>query len=204
MAPARTIVLIEDDEVVRQSTALLLGGAGYRVVEFMRGEDFLAASLPVQPDAIVLDLNLPGIGGADVLRALRGRAPSPPVLVLTGHGDIPLAVEMIKLGATEFLEKPCPPDKLLAALERAIATRPRARAEDHETARALVATLTPRQREVLTGVALGESNKLIAYRLGLSRRTVESYRAQLLGKLGVGSTAETVRIALLAGLAPEA
>ncbi|HEX4737121.1 MAG TPA: response regulator [Allosphingosinicella sp.] len=204
MAPARTIVLVEDDDVVRRSTALLLRGAGHRVVEFARGEDLLAAALPEPPDAILLDLHLPGLTGIDVLRALPARGPMPPVVVLTGHGEVPVAVEVMKLGATEFLEKPCPPERLLDALERATAARPPARVEDYEAAQAQVDALTPRQREVLKGVALGQSNKLIAYTLGLSRRTVESYRAQLLAKLGVGSTAEAVRIALLAGLAPEA
>jgi two-component system response regulator FixJ len=204
MAPARTIVLVEDDDVVRQSTALVLRGAGHRVREFARGDDFLAADLPDPPDAILLDLHLPGLTGTDVLRALRARGPMPPVVVLTGHGEVAIAVEVMKLGAAEFLEKPCPPERLLDALERATVARPPARTEEYEAARAQVGALTPRQREVLKGIALGQSNKLIAYTLGLSPRTVESYRAQLLAKLDVSSTAEAVRIALLAGLAPEA
>jgi two-component system response regulator FixJ len=200
MAAGGAIVMIEDDEILRMSAELLLAEAGYRLYSFASGDAFLAADLPEEPDCILLDLQMPGLSGIDVLRALRGRAPMPPVVVLTGHADIPVAVEAMKLGATEFLEKPCPPERLFEAIERAVAERPRTRPEEHETARTLVAALTPRQRDILKGVALGQSNKVIAFGLGLSPRTVETYRAQLLARLGVSSTAEAVRIALLAGL----
>jgi len=199
----RRIVVVDDDSAVRDSTVTLLESAGHSVVTFESGTALVHAGVPSGIDVILLDMMMPGLNGLDTLRALRSSTGElPPVVVLTGHGDIPLAVEAMKLGAAEFLEKPYPMKDLLelvATLQRAPvpstdADPKRASAKDK------VAQLTSRQAEVLKGMAMGEPSKVTAHRLGLSVRTVEAYRGHLFGRLGVRGMAEAVRIAVLAGL----
>ena len=196
------VAVIDDDERVRQSTVWLLEGAGYRVLPYVSGDAFLAAEMPERLDVALLDMHMPGRNGLDVLRALAAREDAPSVLVLTGHGDIAMAVEAMKLKAADFLQKPYPPLALLEALEDALAAREQGRAArtPNSRARALVDALPPRQRQVLTGIVRGLANKTIAWELGLSVRTVEDYRAQLLERLGVRCTAEAIRIGLDAGI----
>ncbi len=198
-----TILVVDDDRAVRASTARLLERAGYSVHCFNSGESLLASAILPETAGIVLDIWMPGISGLDVLRRLHERGPVPPVIMLTGGADIPLAVEAMKLGASDFLEKPYRPNRLLDVLKRAgvgsMLVRQSTRVAGGEAA-AKVRALTSRQRDVLKRVALGESNKRIANDLGLSIRTVEAYRAQLMHRLGVRSTAAAVRIALLSGL----
>ena len=200
------VAVIDDDERVRQSTVWLLEGAGYHVLPYVSGDAFLAAKMPERLDVALLDMHMPGRNGLDVLRVFAERVDSPAVLVLTGHGDIAMAVEAMKLKAADFLLKPYPPLALLESLEDALATRAQVRAvrTPNSTARALVEALPPRQRQVLTGIVRGLANKTIAWELGLSVRTVEDYRAQLLERLGVRCTAEAIRIGLDAGLRTEA
>lgn len=199
----RRIIVVDDDSAVRESTVALLESAGHSAVTFESGTALVAAGVPSEIDVILLDMMMPGLTGLDTLRALRSMPGElPPVVVLTGHGDIPLAVEAMKLGAAEFLEKPYPMKDLLelvATLEKGSvpSTDPdpqRAAAKDK------VAQLTSRQAEVLKGMAMGEPSKVTAHRLGLSVRTVEAYRGHLFGRLGVRGMAEAVRIAVLAGL----
>ena len=198
----RFVVVVDDDAAVRDSTVSLLEHAGHCVAAFESGTALIEAGIPAGTDIILLDIMMPGLNGLETLRVLRKDRDLPPVVVLTGHGDIPLAVEAMKLGAVEFLEKPYPMKNLLefvSTLDKASAAAAfgdpqRARARDK------VAGLTSRQREVLRGVALGEPSKVTAHRLGLSVRTVEAYRSQLFGRLGVRGMAEAVRIAVLAGL----
>jgi two-component system response regulator FixJ len=149
---------------------------------------------------MLLDLMMPGLNGLETLRALGGKA-LPAVIVLTGHGDIPLAVEAMKLGASDFLEKPYPTDKLLE-LVSAIEQRPATAGDEEARLAALdkIERLTPRQREILKGLADGEQSKVTAHRLDLSVRTVEAYRGQLFSRLGVRRLADAIRIAVLAGL----
>jgi two-component system response regulator FixJ len=198
----RTLVVVDDDDAVRQSTSRLLERAGNRVHSFSRGDAFLEAGLPAETDAILLDLRMPVMGGIEVLRALAEKGEVPPVIVLTGHGDVPLAVEAMKLGAAEFLEKPYPPDQLVEVLDRVCAVRAVRRNEEAERsdARARVEKLTPRQLQVLRGMASGDPSKVIAHNLSLSIRTVEAYRALLLERIAARTTAEAVRIAVRAGL----
>ncbi len=172
------------------------------MLSFASGDEFLRARLPDQLVCILLDMSMPGKNGLDVMRAIGEHDNRPAVLVLTGHGDIPMAVEAMKLGALDFLEKPYVPTTLLAAVDSASECHQQSRASlaGNREAAALVEALSERQREVLAGIVKGRPNKLIAYDLGLSIRTIEAYRAQLLGKLGVRSTAEAVRIALAANL----
>lgn len=200
---SRRIVVVDDDSAVRESTVTLLESAGHSVVAFESGTALVDAGVPSGADIILLDMMMPGLNGLDTLRALRSIMNDlPPVVVLTGHGDIPLAVEAMKLGAAEFLEKPYPMRDLIdlvQTLEKE--TAPSTDADPQRAAaKDKVAQLTSRQREVLKGMAMGEPSKVTAHRLGLSVRTVEAYRGHLFGRLGVRGMAEAVRIAVLAGI----
>jgi len=203
MPNSYVVAIVDDDDAVRQSTAGLLKRAGYGVDSYTSGSEFLASDLPPNLCCILLDMRMPGMDGLAVMRALRERELSVPVLVLTGHGDVPMAVEAMRLGAMDFIEKPYEPEALLDAIRRACST-PVPVTATHPIdmrAQAKVSTLTERQRSVLLGILKGQPNKIIAWELGLSIRTVEAYRAQMLIKLGVRGTAEAVRLALAAGLA---
>ena len=201
MPASYVVAVIDDDDAVRHSTAGLLRHAGHRVDAYTDGAEFLASDLSEELGCILLDMRMPGLDGLAVMRALRQRGRSSPILVLTGHGDVPMAVEAMRLGAVDFLEKPYPAQDLLQAIGRALTAGPRTKGAiaDPEAA-AKVATLSQRQQQVLRGILKGQPNKIIAWELGLSIRTVEAYRAQLLERLGVRGTAEAVRLAIAAGL----
>ena len=190
------IAVIDDDGAARDSLAFFLQSEGYRTLGFAGGEAFLEARLPELVGCVLLDMRMPGLSGLDVLHALAGRDDGPAVLVLTGHGDVAMAVQAMKLGALDFIEKPYRPAGLVRAIERAAALQARRMARRAAAAR--VEGLSRRQREVLAGIAAGRPNKIIAFELGLSVRTVEAYRAQLFERLGVRNTAEAVRLALAA------
>lgn len=196
------IAVVDDDAAVRLSTCTLLERAGFGVKSFKNGDDFLSRPITEQMACILLDLQMPGSDGLSVLRILGERGDSPPILVVTAHGDIAAAVEAMKLGAFDFMEKPYEVSSLMAAIESALASGRKSRSilSARSDAAARVASLSQRQRQVLQGVLKGLPNKLIAYELGLSIRTIEAYRSQLLMKLGVRGTAEAVRLALVAGL----
>jgi two-component system response regulator FixJ len=200
--PHDLIAIVDDDEAIRLSTCGLLQRCGYGVQLFKSGDDFLASTTSGPIACILLDMRMAGSDGLAVLLALRDRGDSPPVIVITGHGEIPQAVRALNLGAYDFMEKPYKPADLLAAIESAMASR--LKVTDALTvsseAKARVGTLTERQRQVLQGILQGLQNKVIAYDLGLSIRTIEAYRAQLLAKLDVRGTAEAVRLALAAGM----
>jgi two-component system response regulator FixJ len=201
VAGTQVVAIVDDDDAVRRSTTALLERAGYRVRAFASGDAFLAAQLPGDSDCILLDMRMPGTNGIGVLKALGGWPAMPPVLVLTGHGAVSEAVEAMKLGAADFLEKPYPPTSLLQAIGQALEPRPGNKAAAIDAAAAAkVDTLSQRQMQVLRGILKGQPNKVIAYELDLSIRTVEAYRAQLLEKLGVRGTAEAVRLAIAAGM----
>jgi len=199
---ARVIVVVDDTPAIRESMQRLFGAVGHQVYSFESGDAFLAAEVPADADLVLLDLQMPGLDGMEVLRALRQRPSIPPVVVLTGHGDVPLAVEAIKMGAADFVEKPCKPEELLELLERVCGEHIGVRVREARRAAALarIGELSPRQRQILRGVALGQPNKIIAFNLGLSIRTVEAYRAQLYDRLGVKSIADAVRLAMFAGV----
>lgn len=198
----RVVVVVDDDPAVRESTVIMLEHAGHVTHEFESGDALIAAGVPPDADIILLDIMMPGRNGLDTLRTLSRLSSLPPVVVLTGHGDIPLAVEAMKLGAVEFLEKPYPMRSLLdlvSSIQRS-STGDAGADPQRESAIAKVERLTLRQREVLRGIALGEPSKVTAHRLGLSVRTVEAYRGHLFERLGVRGMAEAVRIAVLAGM----
>lgn len=202
MPDSYLIAIVEDNEAMRRTTARLLGHGGHRVVSYASGTEFLASDLPPDLACILLDMRMPGLDGLGVMRVLLERGVALPVLVLTGHGDVPLAVEAMRLGAVDFLEKPYPPGDLIEAIRHACNTpvAPPGAQPVNKQAQAKVATLSERQRAVLRGILKGQPNKIIAWELGLSIRTVEAYRAQMLIKLGVRGTAEAVRLAMAAGL----
>lgn len=199
----RRIVVVDDDEAVRESTAALLQTVGHDVVCFSGGTALIDSGVPPGTDIILLDIMMPELNGLETLRILAAaEGDLPPVVILTGHGDIPLAVEAMKLGAAEFLEKPYPMKdliELVSTVEKP--SSPTANADPRRSeAQEKVAQLTIRQREVLKGMAMGEPSKVTAHRLGLSVRTVEAYRGHVFGRLGVRGMAEAVRIAVQAGL----
>ena len=199
------VAIVDDDEAVRSSTASLLTRAGFAVKVFENGDDFLSTELFEPVTCILLDMRMPGSNGLAVMRALDARGESPAVIVITGHGEVSLAVEAMKLGAYDFLEKPYEAEALLARIEDARKSRANAHVGGGVKAKAaaLVADLSGRQREVLQGVVRGLQNKVIAFELALSVRTVEAYRAQLLHRLGCRGTADAVRLAIAAGFLEE-
>jgi two-component system response regulator FixJ len=203
--PHAIIAIVDDDEAVRLSTCALLQQAGFDVRLFKNGDDFLAARPPEEIGCILLDLRMPGRDGLAVLAELRDRGESPPVLVVTGHGEVAAAVQAIKLGAHDFIEKPYAPEDLLREIEAAVAQSLKARDAQAVSSEAagLIENLSPRERQVFQGMLKGQQNKIIAFGLGLSIRTVEVYRANLLKKLGAGGIAEAIRLGLAAGFAEE-
>jgi two-component system response regulator FixJ len=205
VASRQCIAVVDDDEAVRLSTADLLGRLGFDVKLFKSGDDFLDSNGFAELSCVLLDLQMPGRDGLAVLRALAERGASPPTLVLTAHGGIPAAVEAIKLGARDFMEEPYDVDVLLKKIEEAIQQPAAVKGAPsvNEEAAALVASLSGRQRQVLRGIVRGLQNKIIAYELNLSIRTVEAYRAQLLERLGARGTADAVRTAIAAGFADD-
>lgn len=199
-----TIHVVDDHEAIRRSLALLLGAAGHRVLTYESGEALLrAAAGGLEAGVVILDVRMPGRDGLSVLEALAAREPHLPVIVVTGHGDIPLAVRAMRAGAQDFVEKPYSEARILGAVREALeAGRQAERARRQRLqAAARLATLSPREREVLDALVEGRANKAIAAALGISPRTVEVHRAHLMEKLGVRSLPEAVRLYLAA--APE-
>ena len=196
--------IVDDDEDVRESGALLLEAAGYRVSTFSSGVEFLQRVDPSVPACVLLDIHMPQMDGLEVQRQLVEREIAFPVIVLTGQGDISIAVQAMKRGAFEFLEKPYLNDVLLEAVSDAF-VKLESTAEDRAVtaqSKAGVAKLTARETEVLRGLLAGLPNKLIAYELDISVRTVEIYRANVMDKLDAKSLSAAVRIALAAGVEP--
>ena len=202
---ARHVYIVDDDDALRKSVEVLLAAVGgFETRSFASGNAFLDEVAELPAGCVLLDLNMPKLTGFEVLRILRERDVRFETILLTGQGDIAIAVEAMKSGAIDFIEKPYDNRMLLNALKNGFA-----RIEDRErefsaiqTARDNIDRLTPRERDVLLGLIDGKANKIIAYELDISPRTVEIYRANLMDKLGVRSVAEAVRIAFAAGLVP--
>jgi two-component system, LuxR family, response regulator FixJ len=200
---ADTIVhVIDDDEAVRQSIEFLLRASGVAARTYDSASAFLDALPNVESGCIITDVRMPGISGIDLLRRLGEMRIRIPVIVVTGHGDVPLAVEAMKNGAVDFLEKPFEDELLLGSVRSAL-NRSQENAE-HDAERAEVqarlATLTNREREVLEGLVAGKPNKIIAFDLAISPRTVEIYRANVMTKMEAASLSELVRMALVIGV----
>lgn len=202
MATKAVIHLIDDDDGVRQSLAFSLTTAGFAVRTYASAVAFLAELPGVQPGCVVTDVRMPEIDGLELQRRLNTQAVNLPVIIITGHGDVGLAVEAMKAGAIDFIEKPFDDDVLLAAIENAIERYDRTaqRALQAAQTRTRLASLSPRENEVLRGLIAGHPNKTIAYDLKLSARTVEVHRANVMTKMGAGSLSDLVRMALIADL----
>lgn len=195
----RIVHLIDDDEDVRRAVAFMLGTTGLAVRVYESASAFLAQDGRDLAGCIVSDVRMPGVDGLGLMRALKERGQDVPVIIMTGHADVPLAVEAMKAGAVDFIEKPFTDDAMLAAVAVALDRAGRGRDSGLDAVRARMASLTPREREVLDGLLAGHPNKTIAYDLGLSPRTVEVHRANVMTKMGASSLSELVRQALLAG-----
>ena len=198
----RTVHLVDDDESIRRSVSFMLRTTGYVVKTYATGVDFLREVKSAAPGCVLLDVQMPQIDGLEVQRRLRAEGIFYPVIVMTGHGDVTVSVQAMKAGAVDFIEKPFEKAVLVAALEDGFdrleqSGRRHARAEE---ARARLQALTPREMDVMKGLVRGHPNKTIAYDLGISPRTIEIYRANLMTKLGVGSLSEALRLAFAAGL----
>jgi two-component system response regulator FixJ len=199
MARDAVVHLIDDDDGVRQAIAFLLTTSGFAVRVYESAAAFLEALPTVQPGCIVTDVRMPEMDGLELQRQLRQRGVGLPVIVITGHGDVPLAVEAMKAGAIDFIEKPFNDEKLLSAIRVAIDLHARDASREDEIAaiRAKIDALSPREREVLDGLVAGLPNKTIAYDLKISARTVEVHRANLMARMGAGSLADLVRMAFV-------
>jgi len=197
--------LVDDDEAIRRSASFMLRTSGFVVKTYASGQELLAVGKQLEAGCILLDVRMPGMDGLEVQQALLEQGTRLPVVVMTGHGDVSVAVQAMKAGAVDFLEKPFEKAQLLSALQEGMERLSQAggRVARADEASARLDVLTPREREVLAGLVRGHPNKTIAYDLGISPRTVEIHRANVMSKLGVASLSEALRIAFAAGMGDE-
>ena len=195
-----TVHVIDDDEALRDLLTFLLRTARLDVQSYPSATAFLEALPEANLSCVITDVRMPGMSGIDLLRRLRERKISVPVIVITGHGDIPLAVEAMRIGAIDFLEKPFDDEVLIASVKAALRQKEGEVKRRGERAgiESLLAALSNRERDVLGGLVAGRANKQIAFDLGISPRTVEIYRANLMSKMHAGSLSDLVRMALIA------
>jgi FixJ family two-component response regulator len=195
-----TIFIVDDDQAVRDGLTALLGVKGYALQTFESAEHFLEGLPPKATGCAVIDIRMPGMNGLELQRELKRRGQLLPVIIITGHGDVPLAVAALKAGAIDFLEKPFDSDALLASIEEALRRGAMARgmaAFDRDTVAARVEQLTAREKEVMDLVVAGHPNKVVADRLGIAVRTVEIHRARVMEKTGARNLSELIRMAIL-------
>jgi two-component system response regulator FixJ len=201
MMPRGKVYVIDDDEAMRHSLEFLLSSIDFEVALFESAQAFLDKLGSLDFGCVVSDIRMPGIDGMELLRRLKAGNSRFPVIIMTGHGDVPLAVEAMKLGAVDFLEKPFDDDLLIGMIDSGLKrAEPEARNEavTREIAER-VATLSPRERQVMDGLVAGLSNKAIAREFDISPRTIEVYRANVMTKMQAGSLSELVRLAMRAG-----
>ena len=196
--------IIDDDDALRESLSFLLDSADIPGATYVSAAEFLKALPEITSGCVVTDIRMPGMSGMELLKHIVEGGSTLKVIVMTGHGDVPLAVEAMRLGAADFIEKPFDDEVFISSVRLAIARQQEAdhghavRSEVHRK----IESLSTRERQVLDGLVAGNSNKRIAYDLGISPRTVEIYRANLMTKMNAGSLSELVRMALLAGAMP--
>jgi two-component system response regulator FixJ len=202
MTTKGNVYVIDDDAAMRDSLNFLLDSAGFAVTLFDDALAFLQALPGLDFGCVVSDVRMPGLDGIELLKRMKGQQSPFPIVIMTGHGDVPLAVEAMKLGAVDFLEKPFDDDRITAMIDSAIrqaepAAKNEAVAQDIA---ARVASLSPRERQVMEGLIAGLSNKLIAREYDISPRTIEVYRANVMTKMQANSLSELVRLAMRAGM----
>jgi two-component system response regulator FixJ len=205
MSDRPVVYVVDDDDAARDSLVFLLKSAKLAVQAFDSADTFISALPSLGHGCVVTDIRMPGMSGIELLKHVRKQGHPIPVIVVTGHGDVPLAVEAMKHGAVDFLEKPYDDEVMLKSVRGALNEQKQSEKRDAERAEVLekLATLSTRERQVLEGLVGGLPNKSIAYDLKISPRTVEIYRANVMTKMGAGSLSELVRMALMAGvLAP--
>jgi two-component system response regulator FixJ len=201
MAHRGKVYVIDDDEAMRDSLQFMLDAADFHVSLFDSAQKFLESLSGIEFGCVVSDIRMPGIDGIALLKQLKASHGALPVIIMTGHGDVPLAVEAMKLGAVDFLEKPFEDDRLIGMIELAL-RQAESGARDEAVTQdiaARIASLSPRERQVMEGLVAGLSNKMIGRDYNISPRTVEVYRANVMTKMQVGSLSELVRLALRAG-----
>ncbi len=201
MQPEGTVFVIDDDAAVRHSLRWLIESANHRVESFASARDFLERSRIRGPGCIVTDVRMPGMSGLELQEVLAGRGMPLPLIVITGHGDVGMAVRAMKAGAFDFVEKPFKDEALLSVVEAALAQSRRTFDERVFRAemQALLRRLTPREREVLDMIVAGASNKDVAGRLGISEKTVEAHRAHIMEKMEARTFADLLRRVLAVG-----
>jgi two-component system response regulator FixJ len=198
---SRNVYVIDDDEAMRDSLNFLLDSTGFVATLFETAQQFLDALPQLAFGCVVSDVRMPGIDGIELLKRLKVLRSGFPIVVMTGHGDVPLAVEAMKLGAMDFLEKPFEDERLIAMIEQALRAEPAAKSDAvAQDIAARIASLSPRERQVMDGLVAGLSNKLIAREYDISPRTIEVYRANVMTKMQANSLSELVRFAMRAGL----
>ena len=202
MVDELAVYVVDDDEAMRDSLAFLLGAAGFSVDVFESASSFLGGLASVQAGCLITDIRMPGVDGVELLRRVKREKPTLSVIVMTGHGDVPLAVEAMKLGASDFIEKPFDDQRLIDMIRAAMQSLPGTIKSEAASAQiaSRVAALSQRERQVLEGLAGGLSNKAIARDYGISPRTVEVYRAHVMTKMQAANLSELVRLAMRAGI----
>lgn len=202
MSDKPVIHVVDDDPAIRDSLAFLLDVNGFQSKTYESANAFLANVAIDAPACVVSDIRMPGMNGIELVRELKTKGAACPVVLITGHGDVALAVEAMKAGAVDFIEKPFDDQALLGAIRVALDAHSAKQGDSaaKKGAEARLADLSPRERDVLQGLVAGKINKVIAHDLNISPRTVEVYRANLMAKTGARSMSELMRIALAAGL----
>ncbi|MFT5032426.1 MAG: two-component system response regulator FixJ [Bermanella sp.] len=196
--PEPTVFIVEDDEAVRDSLRLMLESLGHAVASYGRADEFLEAYDPELPGCIVLDIRMPGMNGMELQRKLNAMTSILPIIFVTGHGDVPMAVEAMQQGAVDFVQKPYREQKLLDKIQTAVAQDAENRQELKEVQliEGRYGDLTPREREVMVMMVDGKANKVIAIDLDISQRTVEIHRARVMEKMKARSLAQLVRMSM--------
>ena len=198
--PEPLVHVVDDESAIRDSLGMLLRSVGLKSRAYAGAREFLESWHPLAAECLVCDVRMPGMSGLELQEALNARGANLPVVLITGHGDVAMAVRAMKAGASDFIEKPFNDQVLLDAVNRALARARDGQGAGRAEVEARLETLTPREREVLLLVAEGRPNKVVAARLGLSTRTVEVHRAKVMEKMQARSLAELVRMAILCGL----
>lgn len=193
-----TVFVVDDDPGVLDSLALLLRSVGLEAATYASANEFLSDYDPEKPGCLVLDVRMPGMSGLQLQERLEARGSTLPIIFLTAHGDVPMAVKAVKAGAADFVQKPFRDQEFIDKIQQALEENKRLRKEagQHDEILARMAMLTPREKEVMDLVVDGKANKVIAHQLDLSQRTVEIHRARVMEKMGAGSVAELVRMVM--------